>query len=239
MKSYEMKVEIWSDIVCPFCYIAKRKFEIALDQFKYKDSIEIVWKSFQLAPDFKTDPNKSIYQVLTEHKGMNLEQAKNASDQVAAMAFQVGLVYNFDKVIPANSFNANRLSQLAKHHSLEDKAEESLFKAYFTEGKNIDDISTLEQIGREIGLDAVEVKTVFQSDRYMEEVNQDLSEARQTGINAVPYFLFDSKLAVSGAKDSATFLAILENSFAEWKKENPVLKTIVTDEQTCKIGEDC
>lgn len=239
MKSYKMKVEIWSDVVCPFCYIGKRRFETALSQFKYKDSIEIVWKSFQLAPDLKTDPNKSIYQVLAEHRGMSLNQAKSASDQVADMAAQAGLVYNFDKVIPANSFNANRLSHLGKHRGLQHIAEESLFRAYFTEGKNIDDTDTLVQLGKEIGLDTTEVKNAMESDQYTEAVQQDLSDAKQIGVTGVPYFLFDSKHAVSGAKDSAAFLKILESSFSDWKKQNPELNLIVIDEQTCKVGENC
>jgi len=239
MKPYKMKVEIWSDVICPFCYIGKRKFETALSQFKHSDSIEIVWKSYQLAPDFKTDPNKSVYQVLAEHKGMSLEQAKGISDQVVSMAKQVGLVYHFEKTIPANSFNANRLSQLAKHRGFQEAVEEVLFKAYFTDGRNIDDIPTLIDLGKEIGLDSTEVKTVLETNLYMDEVEQDLSEASQIGIRGVPYFLFDSKLAVSGAQESATFLQILEKSFAEWEKENPKQTLVAIEGQTCKVGEGC
>src|ERR1700712_3645069 len=125
-----MKVEIWSDVMCPFCYIGKRKFETALSQFDENKNIEIVWKSFQLAPDLKTTPDKNIHQFLADHKGMSLAQAKGLNDRVAGVAAQSGLEYNFDKAIPANSFKAHRFTHFAKQHHLQDKAEESLFKAY-------------------------------------------------------------------------------------------------------------
>jgi predicted DsbA family dithiol-disulfide isomerase len=238
-KTNKMKVEIWSDVVCPFCYIAKRKFESALSQFKDTTNIEIIWKSFQLAPDLITEPNNNLHQFLAEHNGMSLEQAMEVSDQVANAAKQVGLVYNFAKAIPANSFNANRLSHLAKHSDLQDQAEESLFKAYFTEGKNIDDIPTLIQLGKEIGLDTTEVKNTLESDRYADEVRQDIYEAKQAAVTSVPHFVFNTKMVVSGAQDSKTFLETLEKAFTEWQIENQKPNLIVTEGQSCKIGEDC
>ena len=120
----KMKVEIWSDIMCPFCYIGKRKFETALSQFNHASDVKIVWKSFLLSPDMKTAPDKNIHQFLAEHKDISIEQARNLNNQVALSAQQNGLVYNFDKTIPANSFNAHRLSHLAKQHGLQEDAEE-------------------------------------------------------------------------------------------------------------------
>lgn len=214
-----MKIEIWSDIVCPFCYIGKRKFEKALSQFKDKDQIEIEWKSFQLSPDKKTEPDKSVYQYLAEHKGISLEVAKSMSAQVTHTARQVGLKYDFDKAIPANSFNAHRLLHLAKHHDLQDQAEEIIFKAYFTDGKNIDDIPTLVQFGTDLGLNANEVKNMLDSDQYASEVQQDIQEAQYLGLRSVPSFVFDRKALVAGAQDSQLFLEVLEKTFAEWQQE--------------------
>jgi predicted DsbA family dithiol-disulfide isomerase len=214
-----MKIEIWSDIVCPFCYIGKRKFEKALSQFKDKDQIEIEWKSFQLSPDKKTESDKSVYQFLAEHKGLSLEVAKSMSAQVTNSARQVGLEYDFDKAIPANSFNAHRLLHLAKLHDLQDQAEEVLFKAYFTEGKNIDDIPTLVQFGTDLGLDATEVKNMLDSHQYASEVQQDIKEAQYLGLRSVPSFVFDRKALVAGAQDSQLFLEVLEKTFAEWQRE--------------------
>lgn len=234
-----MTIEIWSDVMCPFCYIGKRKFETALSQFKHRSNIDIVWKSFQLAPDLKTNPNKTIHQFLAEHKGMSLEQAKGMNDQMAQVAKQVGLQYDFDKAIPANSFNAHRFSHLAKQHSLQNDAEERLFKAYFTEGKNIDDISTLVQLGQEIGLDAAETKTVLESDQYTNDVHQDIYEAQQVGVRGVPFFVLDRKYAISGAQDSETFLQAIDTSYSEWLQQHPSAALDITEGASCKADGTC
>lgn len=241
MKTTEnkMKVEIWSDIMCPFCYIGKRKFETALSQFSHASDVEIVWKSFLLSPDMKTAPDKNIHQFLAEHKDISIEQARNLNNQVALSAQQNGLVYNFDKTIPANSFNAHRLSHLAKQHGLQDDAEEILFKAYFTDGKNIDDISTLIQLGVEIGIDENEVKTALENNSYADEVRQDVYLARQIGVRGVPFFLFNNKLAVTGAQDSSVFLNTLEKALSEWKKENSQSTTEIIDGQFCDTEGEC
>ena len=214
-----MQVEIWSDVMCPFCYIGKRKFENALAQFPDKDKIEIVWKSFQLAPDMKTDPTKKIDQYLAEHKGMSLQDAKRMNDQVTRMAEQVGLVYNFDRSIVANSFNAHRFSHFAKQYGKQNEAEEKLFRAYFTEGKNIDDNETLIRLGEELGLDTSALKTALENGTYADDVRKDIYEAQQVGVRGVPFFVFNRKYAVSGAQQSQVFLQTLEKSFTEWKKE--------------------
>lgn len=239
MTNNKMKVEIWSDVTCPFCYIGKRKFEHALTQFEGAASVEIIWKSFELAPGFKTEPLKDMYQFLAAHNGISLEQVKAMSNQLADTAWQVGLHYHLDKAIPANSFNAHRLSHLAKRRHLQDKAEERLFKAYFTEGKNIDDIPTLIQLGQEIGLEASEVKNVLESDQYADEVRLDISDAKQAGVQSVPHFLFNGKDVISGAQDSKAFLEKLELAFTAWKSEKALTDFTETDGQACRIGEVC
>jgi predicted DsbA family dithiol-disulfide isomerase len=238
MKTNKMKVEIWSDMTCPFCYIGKRNLESALSHFKNADDTEILWKSFELAPGFKTDPAKNMHQFLAELKGIT-QQSIGACDQVAGAASQVGLVYNFHKAIPANSFNAHRFSHLAKHHNLQDQAKERLLVAYFTEGKNIDDIPTLISLGTEIGLHPMEVKNVLEGNRYADEVNQDVADAKQRGITSVPAFFFNNKLTVSGAQDSQTFLEVLEKAFTEWQTEKSESNQIVTGDQSCGINGDC
>lgn len=207
-----IKVEIWSDVMCPFCYIGKRKFEDALSQFNRKDDVEITWKSFQLSPHLKTQSGKSINEYLAEHKGITLLQAEGLNDRVTQMAKQVGLVYNFDRAILANSFNAHRFTHFAKQHGKQDQAEEMLFAGYFTQGKNIDDYPTLIQMGTEIGLDASELKIVLESDKYTEDVRADIEEARKIGVTGVPFFVFNRKFAVSGAQESQIFLHALEKA---------------------------
>ncbi len=230
-----MKVEIWSDVMCPFCYIGKRKFEEALQQFENKDNVEIVWKSFQLDPEMISDPNKNTHQYLAERKGWTLEYAKQVSQQVATMAKDVGLNYDFDKAVVANSFNAHRVSHLAKTYNLGDAMEEQLFKAYFTEGKNIDDKQTLVQLGTSIGLKANDIEEVLNSDKYAEEVENDIAEAQQVGVRGVPFFVINRKFAVSGAQPSDVFLGALNKAW----NESTDLKNPTSNENSCSVDGEC
>lgn len=204
-----MQIEIWSDIVCPFCYIGKRKLEQALEQFPHKDQVQIVWKSFQLdpgAPTAGTDYQRS----LSERKGWSLEQTRQITDNVRQIAAAVGLDYHFEKAIAANSFDAHRFLHYALQYGLQNEAEEALFKAHFTAGKNIADRTVLLELGVEIGLDRQELTRVLESTLFAAEVHQDIEEARQLRVNGVPFFVFDRKYAVSGAQDSEVFLKTLE-----------------------------
>ena len=234
-----MKVEIWSDVVCPFCYIGKRNFETALAQFEHKNNIQVEWKSFLLTPDFKTTPNQSLAQFLAERRGISEEESKSSLNYVSQMAQQAGLNYNMDKAIPANSFNAHRFIHFAKANGKQGEAEEQLFQAYFTNGKNIDDFSTLIELGKEIGLNTGDLKNALEKGSYAEDVHADIYEAQQIGVRGVPFFVFDRKQAVSGAQKSQTFLRVLEESFAQWRKENsePVLEVI--DGQSCTTDGVC
>lgn len=210
-----MKIEIWSDVMCPFCYIGKRKFENALATFENKDAVSIEWKSFQLNPQMKTEPNKNINEYLAEIKGWSLEQAQAMNQTVVEIAKQVGLQYNMDKAVVANSFDAHRIVQLAKTKGKGDAMEERLFKGYFTEGLNIADYQTLMKIGCEIGLDSAEISDVLNTTAFAEEVNGDVREAQQLGIRGVPFFVIDRKYGVSGAQESETFLNAINKAWEE------------------------
>ena len=234
-----MDVEIWSDIMCPFCYIGKRKFEHALGQFTHKDQVNIIWKSFQLNPDMKTEPGKNINQYLADVKGWSVSEAKQMNDRVTAMAREVGLSYDFDKAVVANSWDAHRLIQLAKKYGLGDAAEERLFKAYFTEGRDTSDHATLLELGTEIGLDATDVQQLLSSDQFAQAVNQDVYEAQQVGARGVPFFVLNRRYAVSGAQQPETFLGALETAWAEWEKSRPTITELSADGPTCAPGEAC
>src|SRR5919202_3864802 len=160
MATNNMQIEIWSDVQCPFCYIGKRKFEAALEQFADRKAITVVWKSFQLDPEQPTLPDKTIYEYLAERKGLTLQQAQQMTNHATTMARQAGLTFNFDKSVTANSFDAHRLIHLAKSHGLQNEAEELLFAPYFTEGRNIADLETLIELGESIGLSGEEVRDV-------------------------------------------------------------------------------
>ena len=212
-----MKIEIWSDIMCPFCYIGKKRFDDAMAQFANKNEVEVEWKSFMLSPDLVTDPEKNINQMLAEHKNIPLEEAKGMNDYVTKMAAEAGLTYNFDKTVVANSFNAHRFIHFAKQYGKQSEAEEVVFHAYFTQGKNIDDAETLLSFAVELGLDTEKFANIMGSGAYAKDVMADINEAQELGIRGVPFFVLDRKYAISGAQDTATFLDTLEKAFAEGK----------------------
>src|SRR6202012_401117 len=235
----KMKVEIWSDVMCPFCYIGKRRFENALQNFGHKAQIEVEWKSFQLNPNLETDPDININQYLADIKGISIDDARSMNDYVTNMAAGVGLTYDFDKAVVANSFNAHRLSHLAKKHGLGEAAEEALFKAYFTEGKNIDDKDTLIELGVSIGLNIDEVIQTLNSHDFADAVKHDIDEAQHLGIRGVPFFVMNNKSGVSGAQAVPVFSETLEKSFAEWQQENPKPKLTIIEGESFTPDGDC
>ncbi len=229
----KMKIEIWSDVMCPFCYIGKRNFETALEQFEDKNHIEVIWKSYQLDPSIPEVATDSYLDYLIKTKGMSAQQVNGMLENVTQSAKQAGLDYDFDKAVMVNSLNAHKFIQLAKTKGLGDEAEERLFLAFFTEGKNIADLETLIKFGKEIGLNENEAKNAFSDEKYAALVNQDILEARQIGVQGVPFFVLDRKYAVSGAQPSEAFLESLEKSFGKWRKLNPETKLEVTKGQSC------
>ncbi|MES2727002.1 MAG: DsbA family oxidoreductase [Bacteroidota bacterium] len=204
-----MKVEIWSDVMCPFCYIGKRRFENALAQFEHKDEVVVEWKSYQLDPTLKTNPNKNTVEHLAQTKGWDMEYTRKTTEHVTNMAANEGLQYHFEKAVVANSFNAHRLTHLSKIHNKQNECEEALFAAHFTQGKNIDDIETLVAIGESIGIAADISTAMLKSTQFKSEVQDDIYQAMQIGIKGVPFFVFDYKYAISGAQETETFLAAL------------------------------
>jgi predicted DsbA family dithiol-disulfide isomerase len=216
--NFTIKVEIWSDVVCPFCYIGKHKFEKALEKFPYKENVEVEWKSFQLDPFAITNPSLKTLEHLAAEKGWSMEEALQSTAFITQMAKEVGLEYHFEKAIVVNSFKAHRLLHLAKKYGKQNEMEEKLFSAYFTKGKNIDDNEILLQLAMQIGLDEKETKEVLLTDAFSDEVKHDIAHARQLYVRGVPYFLFDDKFAVSGAQDETVFLQALNRALTERKK---------------------
>ena len=213
-----MKVEIWSDIVCPFCYIGKRKFENALTQFEHKDKIEVIWHSYQLDPDLDISKHTNIYMYLAERKGMSLAQSIDAHKHVTEAANSVGLDYSFDNVKIANTFDGHRLIHFAKSKKLANECKEALLKAYFINGQNINDFEILAELGESIGLAKAEIISMLKSEKFKEDIHSDIDEARRIGVRGVPFFVFDRKYAVSGAQASEIFLKTLRQSFTEQNK---------------------
>ncbi|MCC6412375.1 MAG: DsbA family oxidoreductase [Saprospiraceae bacterium] len=234
-----MNVEIWSDVMCPFCYIGKRHFEEALEQFPHKNDVNIVWKSFQLDPEMTSQPGKDVYAYLAERKGMRYDQSREMHENVVNMAKNAGLEYNFDHAVIANSFDAHRLVQLAKTRGLGDAAEEILFKAYFTDGKDVADHHTLAELGAAIGLEKNEVLDMLKTDTFADAVENDILEAQRLGLRGVPFFVLDRKYGVSGAQPAEAFLQTLNKSYEDWRKEHPVLDMQQSGGAVCTPEGEC
>lgn len=207
-----MKVEIWSDVRCPFCYIGKHKFEAALEKFSQKSEVEVIWRSYQLDPNVKTQPGTNTLEYFAESKGVSTEEASEMFQHASQMAAEAGLNIDFSKTIVANSFNAHRLLQFAITKNLGSEMEEKLFQAYFEEGKNIDDSEILLQLGTSLNLKESELKELFSGSDFAYEVKQDEMQAANIGVSGVPFFLFNEKYAVSGAQPESVFLETMEKA---------------------------
>lgn len=235
MSSPKMKVRIWSDVMCPFCYIGKHHYEAALAEFADKDFIETEWQSFQLDPEFPTgkDKNGSTKEYLMTRKGISEEQVDLMQDHVERMGRESGLDFYLNQSIMANSFDAHRLIQLAKTKGLDNVMEEKLFAAHFTSGEDVGDHDILKRLGTEAGLAGEEIEQALTDDRYAYLVNQDKRESEQLGIRGVPFFVLNNRYAISGAQPKEAILQTLEKAFGEWRKDNPVLQMEVSEGPAC------
>lgn len=235
-----MKIEIWSDIACPFCYIGKRKIEKAIEKFPHKDQIEIEWKSFLLNPDQVTQPDKSSEEYLAETKGWSVEQTREITENVVNMAAQEGLEYHLNKSVVANTKKAHRLIHLAKSVDKGGEMKERLLKAYFTEGVNVDDNAELMRLGIEIGLEKSTIEEVLNSNKYEDEVDHDIYESQQLGVRGVPFYVLDRKYGISGAQPDEVFDQNLQAAWDEHIKANPELIIQKSaDGESCEVGGNC
>jgi predicted DsbA family dithiol-disulfide isomerase len=222
-----MKVEIWSDVVCPFCYIGKRKFENALAQFGPRGEVQVEWKSFQLTPDFVPTPGESIHASLAKKKGVPEAEGRRMNDYMTQAAKEVGLDYQFDKAIPANTFLAHQLIHFAAHNGQQGAMKERLFAAYYLEGQNLNDVDTLVKLAAEIDLDADAARQALVAGTYANEVRRDEYEAQQIGVRGVPFFVFDDKYAVSGAQPSEVFAEVLDKV---WEEAHPRTQPVLLND---------
>jgi predicted DsbA family dithiol-disulfide isomerase len=209
-----MQLEIWSDVMCPFCYMGKRRLEKALLRFPHAEEVQVVWRSYQLDPDMKRAPGKSIHEYLAERKGMSRDWSVKMHAQLEKSAAELGLSYNFDTVIVANSFDAHRLAHLARRCGLQEPMQERLFAAYFTEGRDMGDAETLIGLGTEIGLDPAETRTVVTGGQFADEVRGECMEAERLGAEGVPFFVIDRRYGFTGAQPSELILEVLEKAWS-------------------------
>jgi predicted DsbA family dithiol-disulfide isomerase len=208
-----MLVEIWSDVICPWCYIGKRRFEQALGEFAGRDDVEVEWKSFELDPSSPATP-EPLADRLAGKFGVSHDEAVAMNERMTETAAGVGLRFQLDVAQSGNTFDAHRLIKLAATHDLQDAVKERLMAGYFGEGRAISDRETLVDLAASAGLDAGEARAMLESDRFAGEVRTDEELARGFGINGVPFFVLDRRLGVSGAQSPEVLLEALEQAAA-------------------------
>jgi predicted DsbA family dithiol-disulfide isomerase len=210
-----MDVEIWSDVACPWCYIGKRRFEAALAEFQHRDDVRVKWRSFELDPEAPPERVGDRAERLAQKYGMTVEQARAAEQQLTGVAAGEGLGFRFDIARSGSTFDAHRVVHLAETHGLQDAMKERLLSAYFTEGELMSDHDTLVRLAVEVGLDEQEVGELLAGERYAQEVRDDERAADQFGISAVPTFVVDRRLGVSGAQPPDALLELLREGWAK------------------------
>ena len=231
-----MRIDIWSDVVCPFCYIGKRRLEAALERFEHRDQVEVVWHSFELDPNAPVGAGERSVDHVAAKYGMPPQQARQNNAGLAAQAATVGLQFNWEDAINANTFDAHRLVHLGatKSRDLADELEERLMRAFFTEGFAVDDRAVLLDIASDAGLDTDEVEAMLDSDAFADAVRTDEATARSLGISGVPFFVFAEKYAVSGAQP----LEVFENALATaWAETQPKPFEMVTGTAAGEAGD--
>jgi len=215
-----VKVEIWSDVVCPWCYVGKRRFEAALARFAHGDDVEVVWRAFELDPSSPATSDGAYADRLAAKYGMSVPDAQAMIDRMVAAGAGDGLDLRFDRAIPGNTFAAHRLLHLASERGLQDAMKEHLLAATFTEGAAIGNLLVLEGLAIEVGLDVDEVRHVLEGDAYAVEVRADERRATALGITAVPFFVIDGTHGVSGAQPADVLLGVLEEA---WARSHPLV----------------
>jgi predicted DsbA family dithiol-disulfide isomerase len=205
-----MKIEIWSDIACPFCYIGKHHLQLALQDFSGRDDVMLIFRSFELNASAPKQTTENIYQQLAQKYGMSLDEAKASTQRIAEQGRELGLTFNFDKLIPVNTFDAHRLIHLAAQSHLATEMTERIFKAFFSDGENIADGQTLTTLAEQVGITGADVQALLTSDVYSSEVRADEADAGRLNITSVPFFVFNGKYALSGAQPVAVFQQVLQ-----------------------------
>lgn len=235
-----MKVEIWSDYVCPFCYIGRRRFEKSLEKFPHRQHVSVEYKSYELAPDAVIDPNIKYYDSLATKFGISIEEAILSSVRISRQAKEMGLSFNFERMRPTNTFDAHRLAKFAAKQGKGKEMTERLLRGYFTDALHISDNEILVKLAAEIGLDSFKVKRLLEAEYYSAKVREDEDDAKSMGIKIVPFFVFNEKHAVSGLQTVEMFTTILEQLWeSEGKHRGMEYRTNKQIETTYCTGEGC
>jgi len=231
-----MKIELWSDFACPFCYIGKKRFEDALQQFKHKNKVSVVYKAYQLNPDAPKVMKGSAYEAFAKGHHTTVEQAKERFKMFTQNAKTVGLTYNYDIIQMTNTFDAHRIAKWSNQFGKEDLLTQRLMKAYFTDGINLADHESLINLVAELGLDTNKAREVLASNQFADQVKNEITEGRQIGVQGVPFFVLNRKYGVSGAQQTEYFLNALNQI---WQEENPLQSLDSQDDSQACEHEEC
>jgi predicted DsbA family dithiol-disulfide isomerase len=231
-----MQVEIFSDVVCPWCAIGKRRFEVALERFPHRHEVDVIWRAFELDPGAPALGDVDMASHIAAKYGMTKEQAVASQERLSEMAAQEGLEFHFDRARRANTFDAHRLLHYALEVGHQDALKDRLFQAYFRDGEAISDQATLVRLAEEVGLDRAKTTEVLESGRYGHAVRTDEAEAQAFGITGVPFFVIDRHFGISGAQSPESILQVLEEAWAD----SATGLVVSTEAGTaCEDGESC
>lgn len=229
-----MKIEVWSDYACPFCYIGKRELEKAIQTTGFEGKIDVQFKAYQLDPGAPAETDESIYTILSKKFGSTEEQAKAQSAGIIGRAKEVGLNYNFDDMKSGNTFKAHRLAKFAATVNKEKEMNERLLKAYFEEGVQLGNADALVSLAKEVGLEEQATRDFLADDQYAVDVLADIQQAREIGVQGVPFFVINDKYAISGAQPTNVFEQAVKQ-VAEEEGLRPGLTMMgATDSGVCK-----
>lgn len=207
-----MQIEIWSDVICPWCYIGKRRFEMALAGFAHKDQVQVIWRSFELDPNAPSQRPGTLEEMLAHKYRVSLQEAAAMNARVSAIAKEVGLEYQLASARPGNTFDAHRLLHFADSQQLGDRASERIMHGYFSEGLAVGDRTALARLAPEFGIAESEALAMLESDAYADAVRADEARAAGFGVTGVPFFLFDEKTVITGAQPVAAFAKALQQA---------------------------
>lgn len=233
-----VKIEIWSDVVCPWCYIGKRRIENALADFGHADEVEVHWRSFQLDPGAPTVPTEKTAAMLARKYGQSPAGAQQMQDRVEAVAAEEGLVYRLSETLHLNTVDAHRVIHLAHEqggNELQGRVKEALLEAYFTDARNLADHTVLREVAVAAGLDAARVDEVLASREFEQDVWADIEQAQAYGATGVPFFVIDQKYGVSGAQPTEVFTQVLERA---WSESHPQIEVLATGDSAEACGPD-
>lgn len=226
-----MKIEIWSDIACPWCYVGKRRFERAFASFAHRDEVEVSWRSFELDPTAPRQHGEPQVELLSRKYGVPLERAEGMNANMTAEARKEGLDFRFDRVQVGNTFDAHRLIHFAATNGKRDAMVERLFQGYLTEGAALGDVEVLVRLAGDVGLDTGAARAALEGDAFADEVRADEKRARFLGVSGVPFFAIDERYGVSGAQPPDVLLEVLRQA---WRERRELARSVTTSAEGCE-----